>query len=79
MVVVVVVHDAVDNDDSSLAGSQLTIRVFRRGRRISKTSETGFLIRGRPSFAQLVDKTDLVKRFFPLERRDDAARKKYVR
>lgn len=45
VVVVVVVHDAVDNDDSSLAGSQLTIRVFRRGRRISKTSETGFLIR----------------------------------
>lgn len=38
-------HDAADNDDSSLAGSQLTIRVFSRGRRISKASETGFLIR----------------------------------
>lgn len=38
-------HDAADNDDSSLAESQLTIRVFSRGRRISKASETGFLIR----------------------------------
>lgn len=55
----------------SLAGSQLTIRVFRRGRRISKASETGFLIRSTVVPLALVDKTDLVKRFFPLERTDE--------